>query len=60
VEGWRKLHNEELQNLHTSSIIIRVIKSMRMRWPGHGRDDKCIQYFSWKTWREKTTQKTWV
>jgi hypothetical protein len=32
---WRKLHNEELHNLYTSPGIIRIIKSMRMRWAGH-------------------------
>jgi hypothetical protein len=32
---WRKLHNEELHNLCSSSSIIRVIKSRRMRWAGH-------------------------
>jgi hypothetical protein len=32
AEGWRKHHNEELHNLYTSSNIIRVIKSRRMRW----------------------------
>jgi hypothetical protein len=26
VGGWRKLHNEELHNLHSSPGIIRVIK----------------------------------
>jgi hypothetical protein len=31
----RKLHNEELQNLCSSSSIIRMTKSMRMRWAGH-------------------------
>jgi hypothetical protein len=32
---WRKLHNEELHNLYSSSSIIRIIKSRRMRWAGH-------------------------
>jgi len=32
---WRKLHNEELNNLYFSSNIFRVIKSRRMRWAGH-------------------------
>ena len=29
---WRKLHNEELNDLFFSPIIVRVIKSRRMRW----------------------------
>jgi hypothetical protein len=33
--GWRKLYNEELHNLYSSSSIIRIIKSRRMRWAGH-------------------------
>jgi hypothetical protein len=33
--GWRKLHNEEFHNLYSSSSIIRMIKSRRMRWAGH-------------------------
>jgi hypothetical protein len=33
--GWRKLHKEELHNLYSSPIIIRIIKSRRMRWAGH-------------------------
>jgi hypothetical protein len=32
---WRRLHNEELNVLYSSPIIIRVIKSRRMRWAGH-------------------------
>jgi hypothetical protein len=33
--GWRKLHSEELHNLYSSTNIIRVIKSRRMRWEEH-------------------------
>jgi hypothetical protein len=32
---WRKLWNEELQNLYSSSSVIRMIKSRNMRWAGH-------------------------
>jgi hypothetical protein len=32
---WRKLHNEELNNLYSSPSIVRVVKSRRMRWAGH-------------------------
>jgi hypothetical protein len=32
---WRKLHNEELHDLYSSSSIIRIMKSRRMRWAGH-------------------------
>jgi hypothetical protein len=32
---WRKLHYEELNNLHSSPNIVRVIKSRRRRWTGH-------------------------
>ena len=32
---WRKLHNEELNDLYCSQNIVRVIKWRRMRWAGH-------------------------
>jgi hypothetical protein len=32
---WRKLHNEELNDLYCSHNIVRVIKSRRLRWAGH-------------------------
>jgi len=32
---WRRLHNEELNDLYSTSNIVRVIKSRRMRWAVH-------------------------
>jgi len=52
--GWQKLHYEEHHNLYSSQIIIRV------RWVEHEAcvgGERCIQNFSWKTWKEETTWK---
>jgi hypothetical protein len=32
---WRKLHNEEVNDLYPLPNIVRVVKSRRMRWAGH-------------------------
>jgi hypothetical protein len=32
---WRKLHNEELHNLYSSTDIVRHMKSRQMGWTGH-------------------------
>ena len=46
---WRKLHNEELNDLYCSPNIFRVIRSRIMRWAGHvarmGGEESCIQGF---------------
>jgi len=35
TRDWRKLHNEELNDLYSSPNIVRVTKSRRMRRAGH-------------------------
>jgi hypothetical protein len=51
----RRLHKEELNDLYSSPIIIRVIKLRRMRWAGHvARMGKREVHtgFSWRDLRE--------
>jgi hypothetical protein len=33
--SWRKMHNDELQSLYSSSNIVRVIKARKIKWAGH-------------------------
>jgi len=50
---WRKLHNEELNDLYSSLNIVQVIKWRRMRWAGHvarmGGEERHIQGFGEET-----------
>jgi len=32
---WRKLHNEQINDLYCSTNAVRLKKSRRMRWAGH-------------------------
>ena len=49
---WRKLHKEELNDLHYSLNVVGVMKSIRMRWAGHAAhvgEESCIQGFDGET-----------
>jgi hypothetical protein len=50
VGGWRKLHNEELHNLHSSPNIIIMIKLRSMIWAGYvvRIGEECMQRFGGK------------
>jgi len=58
---WRRLHNEELNDLYCSPNIVRVIKWRRMRWAGHvarmGEERGCVGSW-WGNRREGTTGET--
>jgi hypothetical protein len=53
--SWRKLHNDEFHSLYSSTNIVRVIKSRRMRWAGHvarmGGGKSSSQCFGWEARR---------
>jgi hypothetical protein len=53
------MDNEEFHNFHASPNIIKndQIKKNEMgrACSTHGRDEKCIKYFGWKTGRKETT-----
>ena len=54
--GWRKLHNEDLNDLYSSPNIVQVIKSRRLGWAGHvarmGRGEAYTGFW-WGNLRER-------
>ena len=53
---WRRLHNEELNDLYSSPNIVRLIKSRRVRWAEYvarmGEERGC-RGSCWGNWRER-------
>ena len=48
TDEWRKLHNEELNDLYSSPNIVQVIKTRIMRWAGNVErmgEKRCLQGF---------------
>jgi len=58
---WRKLHNDELNDLYCSPNIVRVTKSRKIKWAWHvvgmGRVEVYTGFWCGNL-REKTTWKT--
>jgi len=55
---WRKLHNEELNNLYSLQNIVRVNKSRRMRWAVHVARMGIVEAYTcfwWGYLRERET-----
>jgi hypothetical protein len=51
---WRKIHNEELNDLYSSPSVVRVMKSRRLKWAEHvarmgESKGVCIQSFGGET-----------
>ena len=58
---WRKLHNEELNDVYSSPKILRLIKSRRMRWAGHVarmEEGRCVHKILMRKLEGKTVGET--
>jgi hypothetical protein len=56
---WRRLHNYELNDWYSAPNIVRVIKSGRMRWAGHGAHMGEERGCMWSWWGNRSERDHW-
>jgi hypothetical protein len=61
IGEWRKLHNEELNDLYSLPNIVRVVKSRTLRWAGHVArmgEERGVHRVLWGNVRERAVGET--
>ena len=64
TRNWRRLRRKELHKLYIPPYIIRIVRSMRIKWAGgcstHGKEERWLQGFGEKPSNNDNTMETYV